>query len=139
MDAIVETVVAAFAKYQRKNLLLLYHVIATLAKSVGKEEMNKPEYINLLLPPIAINADASNIPDDDGDLVKRMECLQRIVQALRTGFGFAPFSEGVLRSCIWIINQHHVNDHNEYSYVPLLLLNRIFLGAGTTGFDGTIA
>jgi len=68
-------VLAAFTKYKQKNLLHLYDGIETLAKSAGNELMNRPEYTNLLLPPLAINNRASSIPDDDGDLVKRVECL----------------------------------------------------------------
>lgn len=38
-------------KYQHKNLLILYDAIGTLADSVG-HHLNKPDYINLLMPPL---------------------------------------------------------------------------------------
>lgn len=115
LDPVIKTLVAAFAQYQRKNLSLLYNVIATLAKSVGNEPMNKPEYINLLLPPLVTNQ-ALHMPQDDGDLVKCMENLHWIVWALRRGFGVSPFSEGVLRPCIWILNQHQVKDYKKFLF-----------------------
>ena len=107
LNQILKTLVAALAKYQRKNLPLLYDVIATLAKSVGNDLLNEPEYINLLLPPLVINR-RSLVPGDDGDLVKSIECLHWIARALQEGFGFSPLGEAVFRSCIWIIDWHYV-------------------------------
>lgn len=41
----------AFEIYQKKNLFILYDAIRTLAGAVG-QELNKPEYIKMLMPPL---------------------------------------------------------------------------------------
>lgn len=67
---ILETLVFAFSKYQHKNLLILYDAIGTLADSVGSH-LNKPEYINLLMPPLIHKWNV--LKDEDKDLFPLLE------------------------------------------------------------------
>jgi hypothetical protein len=41
----------AFGKYQKRNLLILYDAIGTLAESV-KEQLQRKEYVQILMPPL---------------------------------------------------------------------------------------
>ncbi|KAF4521802.1 hypothetical protein B566_EDAN011387 [Ephemera danica] len=67
---ILETLVFAFSKYQHKNLLILYDAIGTLADSVG-HHLNKPDYINLLMPPLIQKWNI--LKDEDKDLFPLLE------------------------------------------------------------------
>ena len=77
---ILETLVFAFHKYQHKNLLILYDAIGTLADSVG-HHLNKPDYINLLMPPLIQKW--NQLKDDDKDLFPLLECLSSVATALQ--------------------------------------------------------
>ena len=70
LSYILETLVFAFNKYQHKNLLILYDAIGTLADSVG-HHLNKPDYINLLMPPLI--AKWNVLKDEDKDLFPLLE------------------------------------------------------------------
>lgn len=89
---ILETLVFAFGKYQHKNLLILYDAIGTLADSVG-DNLNKPDYINLLMPPLINKWNV--LKDEDKDLFPLLECLSSVATALRSGF--LPYCEPVYR------------------------------------------
>lgn len=67
---ILQTLVAAFSRYQHKNLLILYDAIGTLADSVG-HHLNKQEYINLLMPPLITKWNV--LKDEDKDLFPLLE------------------------------------------------------------------
>lgn len=56
--------------FQHKNLLILYDAIGTLADSVG-HNLNKPEYIHLLMPPLIQKWNA--LKDEDKDLFPLLE------------------------------------------------------------------
>jgi transportin-1 len=100
LSYILETIVIAFRKYQRKNLLILYDAIAALAESVGPH-LNKPEYITMLMPPLIEKWNA--LKDDDQDLFPLLECLSGIATALQAGF--LPYSEPVFRRCLSLVEQ----------------------------------
>lgn len=70
LSFILETLVFAFSKYQHKNLLILYDAIGTLADSVG-HHLNKPNYINLLMPPLIQKWNI--LKDEDKDLFPLLE------------------------------------------------------------------
>lgn len=97
---ILKTLVFAFSKYQHKNLLILYDAIGTLADSVG-HHLNKPEYINLLMPPLIQKWNV--LKDEDKDLFPLLECLSSVATALQSGF--LPYCEPVYRRCISLIQQ----------------------------------
>lgn len=56
--------------HQHKNLLILYDAIGTLADSVG-HHLNKPEFINLLMPPLIQKWNM--LKDEDKDLFPLLE------------------------------------------------------------------
>ncbi|KAJ8986236.1 hypothetical protein NQ317_009942 [Molorchus minor] len=97
---ILETLVFAFSKYQHKNLLILYDAIGTLADSVGSH-LNKPDYINLLMPPLIHKWNV--LKDEDKDLFPLLECLSSVATALQSGF--LPYCEPVYCRCVSLI--HH--------------------------------
>ena len=51
MQPILQSLVAAFHKYQQRNLLILYDAIGTLADSVGPA-LSKEEHLQVLIPPL---------------------------------------------------------------------------------------
>ncbi|KAK7866834.1 hypothetical protein R5R35_006012 [Gryllus longicercus] len=108
---ILETLVFAFSKYQHKNLLILYDAIGTLADSVG-HHLNKPDYINLLMPPLIQKWNI--LKDEDKDLFPLLECLSSVATALQSGF--LPYCEPVYRRCVSLVeqtlNQHIANTQN---------------------------
>lgn len=98
LGPILQTLVSAFATYQAKNLLILYDAIATLADSVGPE-LNKREYIAVLMPPLIQKWNA--LSDADRNLFPLLECLTSISTAL--GVGFEPFAQPVFERCVKLI------------------------------------
>ncbi|XP_072023726.1 transportin-1-like isoform X3 [Amphiura filiformis] len=92
---ILQTLVYAFKKYQHKNLLILYDAIGTLADSVG-HHLNKPEFINMLMPPLIEKW--NTLKDEDKDLFPLLECLSSVATALQSGF--LPYSEPVYQRCV---------------------------------------
>lgn len=59
-----------FHRSQKKNLLILYDAIGTLAESVG-QALNQPTLIQILMPPIIERWNA--LPDDDVGLFPMLE------------------------------------------------------------------
>ena len=72
---ILETLVAAFTKYQQKNLMILYDAVGTLADAVGGD-LNRAEYIAMLMPPLIHKWNL--LKDEDRDLFPLLECLSRL-------------------------------------------------------------
>lgn len=85
---------------QHKNLLILYDAIGTLADSVG-HHLNKPEFINMLMPPLI--AKWNQLKDEDKDLFPLLECLSSVATALRSGF--LPYAEPVFQRCVSLVEQ----------------------------------
>merc|ERR1740131_637718 len=115
LSFILETLVFAFQKYQHKNLLILYDAIGTLADSVG-HHLNKPEYINLLMPPLIQKWNV--LKDEDKDLFPLLECLSSVATALQEGF--LPYCEPVYKRCVSLVeqtlNQHiaHIQNSEQF-------------------------
>jgi len=63
---------------QAKNLLILYDAIGTLADAVGGE-LNKPEHVAILMPPLVSRWNA--LANDDKGLFPLLECFTSIAQA----------------------------------------------------------
>lgn len=97
---ILQTLVVAFRKYQAKNLLILYDAIGTLADSVGNH-LNKPEYIQLLMPPLIEKW--NTLKDEDKDLFPLLECLSSVATSLQSGF--LPYCEPVFNRCVSLVSQ----------------------------------
>uniref|UniRef100_M4CCT0 Transportin-1 n=1 Tax=Brassica campestris TaxID=3711 RepID=M4CCT0_BRACM len=98
LEVILQHLMCAFGKYQRRNLRIVYDAIGTLADSV-REELNKPAYLEILMPPLV--AKWQQLSNSDKDLFPLLECFTSISQAL--GVGFAPFAQPVFQRCMDII------------------------------------
>lgn len=109
---ILQTLVFAFTKYQHKNLLILYDAIGTLADAVG-HHLNKPDYINLLMPPLIHKW--NYLKDEDKDLFPLLECLSSVATALQAGF--LPYCEPVFKRCVSLIEQT-LNKYHGYTQNP---------------------
>eukprot|EP01134_Creolimax_fragrantissima_P004304 CFRG4304T1 len=94
LDDILKYLVAAFDKYQHKNLLILYDAIGTLADCVTSC-LNQPKYIEVIMPPFIVKW--NQLPDDSRDLFPLLECLSSLASAL--GSGFLPYADGVFDRC----------------------------------------
>lgn len=70
MQPILQSLVAAFNKYQQHNLLILYDAIGTLADSVGPA-LSKEEHLQVLIPPLMQKW--LSLSDDDIALVPLLE------------------------------------------------------------------
>ncbi|KAI8835908.1 armadillo-type protein [Chytridium lagenaria] len=112
LPAILEHIAHAFRIYQKKNLLILFDAVGTLADSVGLE-LNNPALIPWLMQPLIQKWDAT--PDDSRDIFPLFECLSSVAIAL--GPGFAQFSENVWKRCIQIIG-HTLSAAQAYSQNP---------------------
>lgn len=138
---ILETLVFAFGKYQHKNLLILYDAIGTLAESVG-HHLNKPDYINLLMPPL-INK-WNILKDEDKDLFPLLECLSSVATALQSGF--LPYCEPVYRRCVSLVeqtlNQHIANTQSPEQFEApdkdFMIVALDLLSGLAEGLDGHI-
>ncbi|KAI9469089.1 MAG: armadillo-type protein [Benjaminiella poitrasii] len=89
----------AFRLYHRKNRLILYDAVGTFAESVGSE-LNQPQFISLLMPPLI--SKWNELSDEDTDLFPLLECLLNITVAL--GLGFIQYVEPVLTRCVKLIS-----------------------------------
>uniref|UniRef100_A0A669EPB9 Transportin 1 n=1 Tax=Oreochromis niloticus TaxID=8128 RepID=A0A669EPB9_ORENI len=134
---ILDTLVFAFSKYQHKNLLILYDAIGTLADSVG-HHLNKPEYIQMLMPPLIQKW--NQLKDEDKDLFPLLECLSSVATALQSGF--LPYCEPVYQRCVNLVQktlaqsmsqpeQYEAPD-KDFMIVALDLLSGLAEGLGGT-------
>ena len=95
---IVQTLVAAFAKYQLNNMRVLYDSMSTLAESLGAH-LNHPKLLEILMPPLC--AKWSQISDEDPALGPLLETFGSISRAI--GPGFAQFAPTVFKRCVELI------------------------------------
>ncbi|CBI18918.3 hypothetical protein VitviT2T_026981 [Vitis vinifera] len=95
---ILQHLLCAFGRYQKRNLRILYDAIGTLADAVGGE-LNQSRYLDILMPPLI--AKWQLVSNSDKDLFPLLECFTSIAQAL--GTGFSQFAEPVFQRCISII------------------------------------
>ncbi|KAL4609820.1 hypothetical protein ACB092_08G008400 [Castanea dentata] len=98
LEIILQHLMCAFGKYQRRNLRIVYDAIGTLADAVGGE-LNQPNYLDILMPPLI--AKWQQLSNSDKDIFPLLECFTSIAQAL--GTGFSQFAEPVFQRCINII------------------------------------
>lgn len=98
LEPILRNLVAAFGKYQQKNLLILYDAIGTLADSVGPA-LSRPEYLQILMPPLIDKW--MRLTDDDMALIPLLECLSSVTIA--AGTSFAPYAVPVFERCLTIV------------------------------------
>ncbi|CAI9104774.1 OLC1v1003526C1 [Oldenlandia corymbosa var. corymbosa] len=98
LEVILQHLMCAFGKYQRRNLRIVYDAIGTLADAVGGE-LNQPKFLEILMPPLI--AKWQQLSDSDKDIFPLLECFTSIAQAL--GMGFSQFAQPVFQRCINII------------------------------------
>eukprot|EP00850_Spirogloea_muscicola_P023890 SM000401S15615 [mRNA] locus=s401:25644:33141:- [translate_table: standard] len=98
LQLILQHLMYAFGKYQRRNLRGLYDALGALAESVGGE-LAEPQYMEILIPPLI--AKWQQLSDTDKDLLPLLECFASLAQAL--GMGFAQYAEPVFVRCTNII------------------------------------
>ncbi|XP_057537106.1 transportin-1-like isoform X2 [Amaranthus tricolor] len=107
LETILQHLMCAFEKYQRKNLRIVYDAIGTLADAVGGE-LNQPRHLEILMPPLI--AKWQQLSDSDRDIFPLLECFTSIAQAL--GPGFSQFAEPVFQRCINIIQTQQMTKGN---------------------------
>ncbi|KAG5526843.1 hypothetical protein RHGRI_032939 [Rhododendron griersonianum] len=110
LEIILQHLMCAFGKYQRRNLRIVYDAIGTLADAVGRE-LNQPTYLDILMPPLI--AKWQQLPNSDKDLFPLLECFTSIAQAL--GTGFLQFAQPVFQRCINIIQSQQLAKVNPVS------------------------
>lgn len=75
LDPIIATLSKAFSLYQRKNLLILYDTLGTLAESVGNA-LNQPNYVGTFMPLLLEKYEQCE--DDDYDLFSVLEVIHQL-------------------------------------------------------------
>ncbi|XP_038724018.1 transportin-1-like isoform X2 [Tripterygium wilfordii] len=103
LETILQHLMCAFGRYQRRNLRIVYDAIGTLADAVG-ERLNQIVYLDILMPPLI--AKWQQLSNSDKDLFPLFECFTSIAQAL--GPGFSKFADPVFQRCISIIQTQQV-------------------------------
>ncbi|KAJ2449610.1 hypothetical protein EV183_004790 [Coemansia sp. RSA 2336] len=100
IQPVLETLVRAFGLYQRKNMLILYDAVGTLAEAVGPE-LNQPQYVQRLMPTILERWE--NLQTYDQHMFPLFECLSAI--ALGLGPGFRPYSQPIYERSVQIAGE----------------------------------
>ncbi|OMO87359.1 CLIP-associated protein [Corchorus capsularis] len=103
LEIILQHLLCAYGRYQKRNLRMVYDAIGTLAEAVGGE-LNQPKYLQILMPPLI--AKWQQLSDADKDLFPLLECFTSIAQAL--GDGFSQFAQPVFQRCINIIQKQQL-------------------------------
>ncbi|KAM0870061.1 hypothetical protein ACQ4PT_040269 [Festuca glaucescens] len=103
LEIILQHLMCAYGKYQRRNLRILYDALGTLADAVGAE-LNQAKYLDIFMPPLI--AKWQQLPNSDKDLFPLLECFTSIAQAL--GPGFSQFAEPVFLRCISLIQSQQL-------------------------------
>ncbi|KAF2297988.1 hypothetical protein GH714_006855 [Hevea brasiliensis] len=103
LETILQHLMCAFGRYQRRNLRIVYDAISTLADAV-RVKLNQPRYLEILMPPLI--AKWQQLSDSDKDIFPLLECFASIAQAL--GTGFSQFAGPVFRRCINIIQSQQL-------------------------------
>lgn len=104
LKPIIGHLVLAFNKYQRKNLLILYDAIGTLADSVSMA-LDNEEYVTMLMQPLIEKW--QNLKDDDDDIIPLFECLSSLTVA--AGASFAKFAQPVYERCLRMVHTNLVD------------------------------
>ncbi|XP_065881178.1 transportin-1-like [Euphorbia lathyris] len=103
LEIILQHLMWAYGRYQRRNLRIVYDAISTLADAV-REELNQPKHLEILMPPLF--SKWQQLSDSDKDLFPLLECFTSIAQAL--GTGFSPFAVTVFQRCMNIIQSQQL-------------------------------
>lgn len=98
LEGILRNLMFAFNGYQAKNMLILYDAIGTLAEAVG-DELNKPEFINILMPPLLLRW--NKLQDDDRNIFPLLECLTSVCTVTHIELLCCAIMSGILAS--WFV------------------------------------
>lgn len=104
---ILTTLTAAFERYQRSNMYVLYDVVCTLADAVGSE-LATPDYVNVLMP--LLISRWNSISDNDPQLLPLLECLSSVFRAL--GSRSQQFAPNIFARCVAIISDIYTKEAN---------------------------
>lgn len=127
LETILQHLMCAFGKYQRRNLRIVYDAIGTLADAVGGE-LNQPRYLEILMPPLI--AKWQQLSNSDKDLFPLLECFTSIAQAL--GTGFSQFAEPVFQRCLTIIQTQQLIKADPVAYDKEFVVCSLDLLSGLT-------
>eukprot|EP00252_Welwitschia_mirabilis_P011248 TRINITY_DN2531_c0_g1_i2.p1 TRINITY_DN2531_c0_g1~~TRINITY_DN2531_c0_g1_i2.p1 ORF type:complete len:886 (-),score=195.35 TRINITY_DN2531_c0_g1_i2:941-3598(-) len=143
LELILQHLLCAFGKYQRRNLRIVYDAIGTLADAVGAE-LNQAKYLDILMPPLITKW--QQYSNTDRDLFPLLECFTSIAQAL--GPGFSQYAEPVFLRCITLIRTQQIAKieparagtayEKEFIVCSLDLLSGLAEGLGP-GIEGLVA
>jgi len=133
VEVILQHLMVALTRYQRKNLRILYDALGTLADAVGSA-LNQPRYIQALVPPLLEKWE--QLGDHNRDLFPLLECLKSVTGAL--GPGFQPYAETVYLKSVSLIQQqlqmkvNGVEVEKEFVLCALDLMCVLVEGLGTS-------
>lgn len=105
LPSILQVLKTAFGIYHRKNTLILFDAVGTLADQVGSD-LNREDHIQVLMPVLIHKW--SRVKDDDPMLFPLFESLTYVSSALKQGF--LPFVQPFFERCIRLITSTYIND-----------------------------
>ncbi|KAI0225292.1 hypothetical protein L0F63_002794 [Massospora cicadina] len=142
LEPIIGHLVMAFSRYQRKNMMLLYDALSSLAYAVG-DKLNQQPYVDTIMPPLIHKW--NELGDDNTDLFPLFECLSALILAI--GPGFMQYTVPVYQRCVRISAQVLQQDQmyksnpglpepdKDFIIVSLDLLSAIVQGMGEQIFE----
>ncbi|KRT85729.1 Armadillo repeat containing protein [Oryctes borbonicus] len=101
IDVILQAFVEGFKQYKFRSFFLLYDAITVLAQAVGNN-LNKPQYVEWLMPPLMYKFNTIEDYYDD-QFLALTECLSSVTTALE--IGFLPYAEVVFSKCLIVVNE----------------------------------
>lgn len=101
IDVILQAFVEGFKQYKFRSFFLLYDAITVLAQAVGNN-LNKPHYVDWLMPPLMYKFNTIEDYYDD-QFLALTECLSSVATALE--IGFLPYAEVVFSKCLIVVNE----------------------------------
>ncbi|KAF1811831.1 ARM repeat-containing protein [Eremomyces bilateralis CBS 781.70] len=100
-SVIVRQFVECFARYQDRNMFILYDCVQTLAEHLTSH-LATPELVNMLMP--ALIQRWSKLPNQSREILPLQECLSFIATAL--GSYFTPYAQPIFARCIVMIHEN---------------------------------
>ncbi|KAJ5075590.1 hypothetical protein M0811_07160 [Anaeramoeba ignava] len=100
LNDILQVLNQALRKYNQKNRTYLYVLISCVAETAG-EELNKQEYIELLMDPLIKQWE--KLKDFDFELIAIFETFSTLAVSLKQGF--LPFAQPFFTRCMNVIEE----------------------------------
>ncbi|KAF1980512.1 ARM repeat-containing protein [Bimuria novae-zelandiae CBS 107.79] len=98
---IVRQFVQCFAKYQYRNMFILYDCVQTLAEHVGPA-LAQDDLVSILMP--ALIERWNKVSDQSREMFPLLECLSYVATAL--GGAFKRYAPGIFSRCMNIIHRN---------------------------------